>query len=704
MSILQNIKNLWASVVKGAANPGIFGFFNPTDMPRMNEKEALKAYRGWVFACTNAIAERVADMEIKLQKWNVKTNDWQDIDEHPALDVLHHVNDFVTLYELLYSYAAYQELNGNSFWYLPRAGQNKSGPPVEIWPLDPTRVNIIKSKADFIAGYVYTNEMGVKVPLTPSEVLHWAHFNPMSKYRGMGTVEAAGLAIDTDTYASEWQRNFFGNSAMPSALLSTEGTLSDEQYGRIRANWDSKYKGVQNAHKMAIMEGGLKFTPLNPTMREMQFDNSRKTIRDEILAIFRVPKVILGITEDVNFAAAQATEYVFGKYVIKPKMVFFVSKLNEYYLPLFNLDPYEYRFAFTDPVPDNIDQQISIRASAIEHYYMTPNEARAQIGELPIEGGDKLYIPNTMSPMGEPTPPAGDGTDTTTPKALRELKKRVMQKRINKKRKYAVKKEAVAARKTYIDAQVKTATKTYKELNDQLKNLILTNAQSKAARAVFTKEHKPAGPVSKLAKSMGLVNKADETAGDLVRLLFTNYNEWVGLVYNASKEQMTKVLGDSGKVALAEVNVDTDFDLENPRATDWLQKNALENATSYSGTLKDDIGQVVTDGVANGESIPDITASIGAFFDGQSDYRAERLARTETGDAYSQGSLEGYKQSGVVAGKEWLADDSACDVCLGNEDDGVIPLDDDFSSGDDSPTAHPNCECSLQPVVEGDEG
>jgi len=692
MSLFDGFKKLFIADTK-QANPAIFGFFNSTSMPKMGEKEFLKAYKGWVYACANAIAERIADIELKLQQ-NTKDG-WQDLnpdDTNPALDLIHHVNDFQSFYELIYGYAAYQELHGNSFWYLPRSGNNKVA---EIWQLDPTRVQVVKSRKDFISGYVFTNEIGEKVPIEPNEIIHFKRFHPLNPYRGMGTVEAAALAIDTDTFASEWQRNFFGNSAIPSAILSSEGTLNQEAYDRIKANWDAKFKGVQNSNKLAILEGNLKYTLVGQTARDMQFSDGRKDIRDEILAIFRVPKTILGISEDVNFASAQATEYVFAKYVIKPKMKFFVTKLNEFYLPLFNLKSSEWRFNFTDPVPENIEQQIAVRESGIKNYYMRPNEARAQIGLEPVEGGDEIYVPTLYQPMANSNVDEGIKPDPEDKGALRKMSDFVKKKKVKKYKKERKIKINVKERSAYIQGQIIDNTEVVKGLNEKLKSILLKNLEkSKSAPKPQYKTF-----IQRLAAQA-------DPSNELVRILFSNYQDWVGLLFNATKDGMSKVMEQSGKDAIADTGVDTSFDLQNPRALDYLNEHALENSNSYSDTMKEDISLTVQSSVEQGQSVDEIATTVSSFFDDQGDYRAERLARTETVDAYAQGNLEGYRQSGVVNGKEWLFDGGDCvsGICPDNVDDGVIALDDNFSSGDDAPPAHPNCECALQPVTADDEG
>jgi len=118
MPILANIKRFFITdqpqqldFQQKNVSTGIFGFFNNTSMPRKGEKEQLKAYHGWVYACTNAIAEQVADIGLKLQTKS-KTG-WEDIQTPtPAMQLLHDVNNFMSFYDLVFNYQAFQELKG----------------------------------------------------------------------------------------------------------------------------------------------------------------------------------------------------------------------------------------------------------------------------------------------------------------------------------------------------------------------------------------------------------------------------------------------------------------------------------------------------------------------------------------------------------------------------------------------------------------
>jgi hypothetical protein len=78
--------------------------------------------------------------------------------------------------------------------------------------------------------------------------------------------------------------------------------------------------------------------------------------------------------------------------------------------------------------------------------------------------------------------------------------------------------------------------------------------------------------------------------------------------------------------------------------------------------------------------------------------RAELIAITEIGNAYSFGTLEMAKQiqaSGLTMEKAWATGAAPCQICDPNRAAGWIPLERPFPSGHDRPLAHPRCICSL---------
>lgn len=108
----------------------------------------------------------------------------------------------------------------------------------------------------------------------------------------------------------------------------------------------------------------------------------------------------------------------------------------------------------------------------------------------------------------------------------------------------------------------------------------------------------------------------------------------------------------------------------------------------------------IRDAIDEGLSNQDLAARLADSY-GFSKRRAMVIARTETNRASNEGALAGYKASGLVTAKEWLTaeDDLVSPECQENGAAGPIGLDANFPSGDPCPPVHPNCRCTITPIV-----
>jgi SPP1 gp7 family putative phage head morphogenesis protein len=155
-----------------------------------------------------------------------------------------------------------------------------------------------------------------------------------------------------------------------------------------------------------------------------------------------------------------------------------------------------------------------------------------------------------------------------------------------------------------------------------------------------------------------------------------------------------------------EADIGVSVDLVNERAVAWAKKRAADLVTDISDNTRDMLQSAVVDAIEQGMGSRELAERISESL-GFSEARAETISRTELIRASNAAALDAYKASGVVDGKSWLTagDDLVEEDCEMNEADGVIPLDDDFSSGDSAPPSHPNCRCALQAefLDEGEE-
>jgi F like protein len=155
----------------------------------------------------------------------------------------------------------------------------------------------------------------------------------------------------------------------------------------------------------------------------------------------------------------------------------------------------------------------------------------------------------------------------------------------------------------------------------------------------------------------------------------------------------------SGVILGAAATIVKDFESGTISAEDiagrYLTTGSL---TRLTGGLNQTSLQVLRDAISDawdaGGSFEQIVAAIQDTFETFSTTRAERIAQTEVNDAYNYGRV----QTAVAAGfdqKAWDPDGEACPICTANADEGWIGIDETFSSGDSEPTAHPNCDCSV---------
>lgn len=138
------------------------------------------------------------------------------------------------------------------------------------------------------------------------------------------------------------------------------------------------------------------------------------------------------------------------------------------------------------------------------------------------------------------------------------------------------------------------------------------------------------------------------------------------------------------------------FNVTDTNAVKWAEEHAAELADDLSETSRESIKAAVTRAL-EGEGID---AAYDEILDAVGDEaRAEVIARTEVMDAANEGLALGWEQAqeegllGPDAKKVWIATSGCCDECE-SVDGEEVPLDDDFSVGDDPPL-HPNCRCTM---------
>ena len=304
------------------------------------------------------------------------------------------MNPFTTRGEFLETTQQYLDLTGESWWVLLR---NRAGALVEVWPVRPDRMRTVPHPQEYVAGYVYT--LGTQqVPLERDDVVFIRMPNPLDPYRGMGPVQSILPDLESELMSAQWTRNFFRNSAAPGGIIEFDQSLSDEEFERLTMRWREQHQGVANAHRVAILERGT-WKDRRLTQRDMQFEQIRKLNRDTILGAFGLPIAVMGITETVNRANAEAGEVMFSRWVVRPRLQRIKEAVNARLAPLFGED---LEMDYDDPTLGNRELNLEEAVRGYEAGILTQAEARARLGEGEPGTDPSFPAPSEFSVLGSP--------------------------------------------------------------------------------------------------------------------------------------------------------------------------------------------------------------------------------------------------------------------------------------------------------------
>ena len=285
---------------------------------------------------------------------------------------------------------------GNAYAQIIRNGK---GEVIALYPLMPNRMKVDRNESGQLY-YEYqmttddapTKEAG-NVRLSPYEVLHipGLGFDGLVGYSLIAMAKnAIGMAIACEEYGAK----FFANGAAPSGVLEHPGVLKDPK--KIRDSWNQTFGGTSNAHKVAVLEEGMKSTPVTINPNEAQFLETRKFQINEIARIFRVPPHIVGDLEKSSFSNIEQQSLEFVKYTLEPWLVRFEQSMVRALLSPEEKKDYFVKFNVDGLLRGDYQSRMNGYATARQNGWMSANDIREleNLDRIPAEEGGDLYLIN----------------------------------------------------------------------------------------------------------------------------------------------------------------------------------------------------------------------------------------------------------------------------------------------------------------------
>ena len=245
----------------------------------------------------------------------------------------------------------------------------------------------------------YLKANGNKVDI--EDVVHLTYTNPESIYIGLSPMQAAMRAADIDKEAGEWQKNSLENRAVPDGVMTIEDIETREQFEDAKKMLKEQYQGKENARLPIVMGGKSKWTPMSLTAAEMDFIESRKMTREEILAVYGVPHPMVGVYDKATLANIQTARKIFWRDTIIPVLSEIESGLNLQLAWQEYGDDIRIRYdvsgieAMRDSYTENVINAKGLWSMGLPFNVINK---RLELGFDEIEGGDVGYLSGGLIP------------------------------------------------------------------------------------------------------------------------------------------------------------------------------------------------------------------------------------------------------------------------------------------------------------------
>nr|WP_046497830.1 phage portal protein [Syntrophomonas zehnderi] len=348
----------------------------------VNERTAMQTTA--VYACVRILAETIASLPLNV--YRSTDNGKEKATDHQLYYLLHdEPNPEMTSFVFRETLMSHLLLWGNAYAQIIRDGRGKV---LALYPLLPDRMMVDRTTEGQLY-YEYRKDTGYVI-LRPEDILHipGLGFDGLVGYSPIAMAkDAIGMAIATEEYGGK----FFANGASPGGVLEHPGVVKDP--ARIRESWNAVYQGSGNAHRIAVLEEGMKFQSIGIPPEQAQFLETRKFQTEEICRIFRVPPHLVANLDKATFSNIEHQSISFVVHTIRPWLVRLEQGMNKALLSPSEKGRYFVGFVVDGLLRGDYASRMQGYAIGIQNGFLSPNDVRTLENMNTIEHGD-IYAMN----------------------------------------------------------------------------------------------------------------------------------------------------------------------------------------------------------------------------------------------------------------------------------------------------------------------
>jgi len=382
--------------VDKAADAGYsFLFGRTTSGKPVNERTAMQTTA--VYACVRILAEAVASLPLHVYEYR-DDGGKKLVHDHPLYYLLHdEPNPEMTSFVFRETLMSHLLIWGNAYAQIIRDG---AGRVLGLYPLLPDKMEVQRDDKGNIY-YVYSRnsdenptfkEYG-NIKLKAEDVLHIPGLG-FDGLIGYSPIAMAKNAVGMTLACEEYGASFFANGANPGGVLEHPGVLKDPS--KVRESWNSVYRGVSNAHKIAVLEEGMKYQQIGIPPEEAQFLETRKFQINEIARLYRIPPHMVGDLDKSSFSNIEQQSLEFVKYTLDPWVIRWEQSLQRSLLLPGEKGKYFIKLNVDGLLRGDYQSRMNGYAVGRQNGWFSANDIREMenMNPIPDEEGGNLYLIN----------------------------------------------------------------------------------------------------------------------------------------------------------------------------------------------------------------------------------------------------------------------------------------------------------------------
>ena len=382
--------------VDKAADAGYsFLFGRTTSGKPVNERTAMQTTA--VYACVRILAEAVASLPLHVYEYQ-DDGGKKLVHDHPLYYLLHdEPNPEMTSFVFRETLMSHLLIWGNAYAQIIRDG---TGRVLGLYPLLPDKMDVQRDDRGNIY-YVYSRNSDENpmfkeygdIRLKAEDVLHIPGLG-FDGLIGYSPIAMAKNAVGMTLACEEYGASFFANGANPGGVLEHPGVLKDPS--KVRESWNSVYRGVNNAHKIAVLEEGMKYQQIGIPPEEAQFLETRKFQINEIARLYRIPPHMVGDLDKSSFSNIEQQSLEFVKYTLDPWVIRWEQSLQRSLLLPGEKGKYFIKLNVDGLLRGDYQSRMNGYAVGRQNGWFSANDIREMenMNPIPDEEGGNLYLVN----------------------------------------------------------------------------------------------------------------------------------------------------------------------------------------------------------------------------------------------------------------------------------------------------------------------